>query len=197
MATTKKLSKAQITTLGTIIKWDGEMNTFAGQKGFYCLSIDALEKKGMIEKLGHCACYWPESETVPTPCDREHTVLVGQKGGEQFYGRVRVTPAGRAAHAEAVATPATITPEIAEDLTARVNAAADKLAAEGTPVESVRVEAVASLARHMDVSSGDKVTRGNVKGRVLEVCTRAGVMLAAVAFGFELVWVKVAELVAL
>lgn len=196
MATTQKLSKAQITTLGTISKWGGEMNTFAGQKGFYCLSVDALAKKGLIEKLGHCACCWPKSETEPTPCDREHTVLVGQKGGEHFYGRVRITDAGRAAYAEAVATPVEITPEIAEDLTRRINEAADKLAAEGTPVESVRREAVASIERQT-VATGDKVVRGDVKGRVLEVCTRAGVMLAAVAFGFDLVWVKVAELVAL
>lgn len=55
----------------------------------------------------------------------------------------------------------------------------------------------AERAAIITVEQGDKVTRGNVKGRVLEVCTRAGVVLAAVAFGFDLVWVKVAELVAL
>lgn len=65
---------------------------------------------------------------------------------------------------------------------------------------AAELEAVAeneARATAIVVESGDKVTRGNVKGRVLEVCTRAGVMLAAVAFGFDLVWVKVAELVAL
>jgi len=56
---------------------------------------------------------------------------------------------------------------------------------------------VAQEAPEVTVESGDKVERAGVKGKVLEVCTRAGVMLAAVAFGFDLVWVKVAELVAL
>lgn len=56
----------------------------------------------------------------------------------------------------------------------------------------------AERAATVTVESGDKVARGGARGRVLEVCTRAGVMLAAVAFGLgELVWVKVAELVAL
>lgn len=52
-------------------------------------------------------------------------------------------------------------------------------------------------AATITVESGTKVTRDGLKGRVLEVTFRAGVMLAAVAFGFEMVWVKVAELVTL
>lgn len=67
-------------------------------------------------------------------------------------------------------------------------------------IAAAEVEAYAEAAEReamITVESGDKVTRGSLKGRVLEICTRAGVMLAAVAFGFELVWVAVAELRAL
>lgn len=73
----------------------------------------------------------------------------------------------------------------------------DAILAEGIPTANGGLLLPAIQSTEITVESGDKVTRDGVKGKVLEVCTRAGVMLAAVAFGFDLVWVKVAELVAL
>jgi hypothetical protein len=85
-----KLTKAQQTTLNTIARNGGEMNGFAGQKGFYTLSVSVLSRLGLIEELGSCDCRRNEDgkHTV------NHTILVGQKHGESFYNRVRITELG-------------------------------------------------------------------------------------------------------
>jgi len=47
-----KISNAQATTLRTISSNGGEMDGYAGQKGFYCNSVTPLAKKGFLEYLG-------------------------------------------------------------------------------------------------------------------------------------------------
>jgi hypothetical protein len=56
---------------------------------------------------------------------------------------------------------------------------------------------IAAAAAEITVEQGDKVTRSGLAGRVLEIAVRAGVTMVAVAFGFEMLWVKATELVAL
>jgi hypothetical protein len=47
-----KLSRAQATTLQTVIDNGGEMNGYSGQKGFYVPSLGNLVKRGLLEDLG-------------------------------------------------------------------------------------------------------------------------------------------------
>lgn len=94
MSATQTLSRAQESTLREIGRRGGEVNDFARQRGIYSHSYPVLIRLGLLECLGYCAC------TADKPCDRTHTVLEGQAGGEQFWNRHRLTDAGRAWLAE-------------------------------------------------------------------------------------------------
>lgn len=84
-----KLTNAQTKTLRTIAANGGEMNGWAGQKGFYCLSLAPLVRMGLLEDIGTCDCYRHEA------CNIEHTTLEGQREGHLAYGRVKLTEAAR------------------------------------------------------------------------------------------------------
>lgn len=94
MSTTAvKLSQAQATTLHTMLANGGEMNGYAGQRGFYCNSIPVLVRRGLVERLDMCeACSNRPAAGVAVTCQRP---LAAQKGGGSCYNRVRVTNSGR------------------------------------------------------------------------------------------------------
>lgn len=84
-----KITAAQAKTLRTLIARGGEMNSYAGQPGFYCNSVRPLKLAGLVDNVD-CACAWGD------PCTREHLVLPGTLG-HTYYGRIRINDAGRAA----------------------------------------------------------------------------------------------------
>lgn len=111
------LTPAQIRTLRTIIANGGEMNGFAGQRGFRTNSLPPLRRRGLIESVPDCAncadadifdhdhvCYRPLPEGTARMINC-------------CYDRHRITDAGRAAIAEAdqpaltVETPAPVAVE--------------------------------------------------------------------------------------
>lgn len=177
-----KMSAAQIKTLGTLIARGGEMNSYAGQKGFYTNSVAVLHRLGYVTKPYSCGGTHGDTSswsiaggTVTTPglpCTVEHTELVGQGGGKDAYGRITITDAGRAAYAAATAGDASVV----------------------APVK--RVKKVAAPAPVEIPAQGARVLRDGIRGQVLEVGMRAGIAVAAVAFGAVMMWVKVAELLA-
>ncbi len=89
-----KLSPAQIKTLTTIAANGGEMNTYAGQRGFYTHSIKPLARLGLVERVEGCEPCAANDDWANEVCARP---LAGQGGGGRCYGRIRITTEGRAA----------------------------------------------------------------------------------------------------
>jgi hypothetical protein len=71
-----KVTAAQTKTLKTIAANGGEMDGYAGQKGFYCASIIPLERLGLLEQLG-----------------TKHKMVNGVSVGFETYCRVKLTAA--------------------------------------------------------------------------------------------------------
>ncbi len=69
-----KLSRAQATTLRTVINNGGEMDGYCGQKGFSVPSLSNLVKRGLLDDLG---------------------TTQDDKGNYLTYCRKAITPAGR------------------------------------------------------------------------------------------------------
>lgn len=82
-----KITNAQRKTLATIIANGGEMNGWAGQKGFYCNSVPVLTRQHLIEPV-NCPCGTECTATEGFTCPTD---------GQDYYHRVRITDAGRAA----------------------------------------------------------------------------------------------------
>jgi hypothetical protein len=91
-----KLSAAQTKTLGTIVANGGEMNGWAGQRGFYCNSIGPLTRMGLVEPV-HCP---GGPNHYDEHFNNEADAYICPINGIQYYGRVRITTAGRTAHQE-------------------------------------------------------------------------------------------------
>lgn len=94
------LTPAQIKTLNTLIARGGEMNGFAGQKGFYCNSVRPLARMGLVENVADCASCSAENVDIFAQghvCDRP--LPTPSRGARMCYQRLRITDAGRAAAA--------------------------------------------------------------------------------------------------
>lgn len=174
----RKLTESMETVLEYIATGIAPVDMARMESRSYALSFQGLERRGLVKSSSNGGilteegrAYWAEKNgaVVPALNVGDHVVRVGEETGP--VGRVRDVENGRAWVSFSGLAPCWI------------NAEWLALVPQEAPV--------------ITVESGDKVTKGGLRGRVLEVCTRAGVMLAAVAFGFDLVWVKVAELVTL
>lgn len=82
-----KLSDAQWKTLTTLEFNGGMMNGWSGQRRFYTISLPALKRLGMIERV-ECPCGPTCSATEGYTCPADGTI---------YYDRVRITEAGREA----------------------------------------------------------------------------------------------------
>lgn len=89
--TAQPLTKAQATTLRTIVANGGEMNGYAGQPGFYCNSKTPLKRLGLVESIECDGCR--EHGWHASKCQRP---LPG-RGGNACYDRMRITEAGQQA----------------------------------------------------------------------------------------------------
>lgn len=87
-------SKAQDKTLRTVVANGGEMNGYAGQRGFDGRSVETLVSAGLLECVADCASCSSSDDVFDAGhvCDRP---LAGQRGGERCWDRVRITETGR------------------------------------------------------------------------------------------------------
>jgi hypothetical protein len=93
--TKTKVTATGLRVLKLIAANGGEMNGWAGQRGFSINAAEKLQRDGYLEMLRACKpCQtrWDEEHNIP--CERP---LVGQKAGNECYARRRLTEAGRAA----------------------------------------------------------------------------------------------------
>ena len=186
----RKMSTAQVKTLGALIAAGGEMNSYTGQRGFYCASVNVLHRQGYVTEPVFCegshgdytAMDASGAQTIHphVPCTVEHTELADQKGGRAAYGRISITEAGRAAYAAAQAQ--------ASDnaLVPVATPVVDSASAEAPVRVPVPVPAAPTpVAPVIVVKQGDRVRRAGIRGQgqVLEIGKRAGVVVVAVAFG--------------
>lgn len=88
------LSRAQHTTLVTIINRGGEINGWPAQPLIYRHSLPVLVRLGLLERVDPCAaCHaaWTDDDAPDVPCQRP---LTNQEGGGECYHRHRITRAG-------------------------------------------------------------------------------------------------------
>jgi hypothetical protein len=101
MTTKAKLTKAGISTLRVVAAAGGTLNGWAGQKGFYTLSVDKLIRDGYLSDVpdcDNCAAY-RRGETPTRNCEAPLTFQGNDR--ESCYNRVRITDTGREAIASA------------------------------------------------------------------------------------------------
>lgn len=98
-----KLTKAQQTTLDTINE-RGEMNAFSKTPGFYCASVPALARMGVIIHLGTCGCFHGGAHTFEHKTESGYNIvrakeaaqfdLIYIRKSDEFHANGREYPMG-------------------------------------------------------------------------------------------------------